>query len=546
MLGLHRPRVPPENTLFRCREPRPSPSEGPTTVEVASGAHEARALPRSPAPPSSCSRRAGAARRARRRHRHHNQGGGLHQPEYAGADAPPPDRVVPRRGRRRLSGGIVARSAACACSTAPAAPCLRPHGTCDDASGKAVCTCEEWLARPGVRLVRRSEGLSRRRQRRLHQRPVLAEPLQRRQPGLPGGRRRRQVRVQGRDARRGRPCCARRVVPADDVQLPRHLRRHQRLKTGVVTCATEVVRQLVRVQCDDTSGYHADGNGGCTTDPCLPNPCTEPHHQGLQRRLRQPRCSRAATPATHDQGPAPASSTRPAQPNTCSMDGTCAVQAGKDRVFLRDRLRRRGLRRLRRRGRLPADGNGGCTSDPCNAEPCTAANKTACVSQGPRSCARAWPAITTTARAAAPACRRGTRAESCRPVRPPVPPTCDAHAARARRASWSRCRRQDASQAAMPALTTNSRAHADQRRLPEHGVGQPPGRERRRRCPANPCASAGLMVTLAMWRIGCAVVVVARPLRRGPPSSSPAFWQRAADGLARAAHPLARSRTSCG
>ena len=33
--------------------------------------------------------------------------------------------------------------------------------------------------------------------------------------------------------------------------------------------------------CDTDSGYHADGAGGCTTDDCLPDPCTTVPNRGV-------------------------------------------------------------------------------------------------------------------------------------------------------------------------------------------------------------------------------------------------------------------------
>jgi slime mold repeat-containing protein/EGF domain-containing protein len=77
--------------------------------------------------------------------------------------------------------------------------------------------------------------------------------------------------------------------------------------------------------CNTLMGYHPDGMGDCTADPCMPNPCSG------------------------------------ANQTTCTVNGTLAV-CGCDAGY-------------------HADGQGGCTSDPCTPNPCAAMNQ-ACKNNG--------------------------------------------------------------------------------------------------------------------------------------------------------------------
>jgi hypothetical protein len=77
-------------------------------------------------------------------------------------------------------------------------------------------------------------------------------------------------------------------------------------------------------------GWHPDGAGGCTTDPCLPDPCTAPHQ------------------------------------TTCSASGgavVCACDPG-----------------------YHDDGAGHCTNDPCTPNPCAATNQSCQVVGGAAQC----------------------------------------------------------------------------------------------------------------------------------------------------------------
>ncbi len=89
---------------------------------------------------------------------------------------------------------------------------------------------------------------------------------------------------------------------------------------GVRSCACdEGYASPTCAGCAD--GWHVDGTGGCTQDPCLPNPCTQPNQ------------------------------------TVCSSNGTgAAASCGCDAGF-------------------HADGVGGCTSDPCTPNLCAMTNQ---------------------------------------------------------------------------------------------------------------------------------------------------------------------------
>ncbi len=74
--------------------------------------------------------------------------------------------------------------------------------------------------------------------------------------------------------------------------------------------------------CDEASGYHADGMGGCTTDPCLPNPCTTVGKQRCITAGENYTCE--CSYGYHlDGGTCMIDTT--CRPETCSFHGTCAL-----------------------------------------------------------------------------------------------------------------------------------------------------------------------------------------------------------------------------
>jgi hypothetical protein len=50
--------------------------------------------------------------------------------------------------------------------------------------------------------------------------------------------------------------------------------------------------------CDQANGYHDDGNGECTADPCTPNPCQDPNQNACRAEGQAAVCE--CDPGFHD------------------------------------------------------------------------------------------------------------------------------------------------------------------------------------------------------------------------------------------------------
>jgi hypothetical protein len=125
--------------------------------------------------------------------------------------------------------------------------------------------------------------------------------------------------------------------------------------------------------CDETGGYHADGAGGCTMDPCLPSPCGEPMRGVCVAEPTGARCD--CDPGTHDAGGACVIDDV-CTPDSCSMRGECVIEGGVracacDEGFAGDACERCD-------SGYHDDGAGGCTTDPCLPSPCTMPNRGMC------------------------------------------------------------------------------------------------------------------------------------------------------------------------
>ena len=72
--------------------------------------------------------------------------------------------------------------------------------------------------------------------------------------------------------------------------------------------------------CDLAAGFHDDGAGGCTLDPCLPNPCMEPNKSVCSNAGQQVFCG--CDPGFHDEGGSCVAN-ETCQPNSCSGHGVC-------------------------------------------------------------------------------------------------------------------------------------------------------------------------------------------------------------------------------
>ncbi|HEY3357818.1 MAG TPA: hypothetical protein VGQ83_31490 [Polyangia bacterium] len=147
---------------------------------------------------------------------------------------------------------------------------------------------------------------------------------------------------------------------------------------GHVTCACDPGWAPPNCQaCDAAGGYHADGAGGCTTDPCTPNPCTELHRVVCTADQGAARCGCDA--GYHDAGGACVVD-ETCTSSSCHGHGACAVVGGVagcacDAGYT-------GPTCDACAGGFHADGQGGCTDDPCTPNPCVAPLHTVCVADG--------------------------------------------------------------------------------------------------------------------------------------------------------------------
>ncbi len=132
--------------------------------------------------------------------------------------------------------------------------------------------------------------------------------------------------------------------------------------------------------CDEANGYHADGMGGCTTDPCLPNPCTDANASVCAANGTDFVCS--CDPGYHDeQGTCVIDEVCVA--DSCSMQGTCDDSTGVIACMCNPGYTGPDCSACDAVAGYHPDGMGGCTTDPCLPNPCTTiANKTQCVAQG--------------------------------------------------------------------------------------------------------------------------------------------------------------------
>ncbi len=132
-------------------------------------------------------------------------------------------------------------------------------------------------------------------------------------------------------------------------------------------------------ECNSALGYHPDGMGGCTTDECLPNPCSDPNRSVCDSSTGVAECS--CDPGYHDEGGACVVDEVCAA-GTCNNNGTCTTPGGIidcqcDSGWTGDRCDSCDSAN----GYHP-DGMGGCTTDPCLPNPCGDPNKTQCMTNG--------------------------------------------------------------------------------------------------------------------------------------------------------------------
>ncbi|HZS36116.1 MAG TPA: hypothetical protein VFF06_04790 [Polyangia bacterium] len=126
--------------------------------------------------------------------------------------------------------------------------------------------------------------------------------------------------------------------------------------------------------CDALGGYHSDGAGGCTKDPCTPNPCAQAHRTVCSLDMLGAAACGCDAGYHLDAGACVIDDT--CQPASCSGHGTCAIVAG--RVQCTCATGYTGANCGACAGGYHSDGAGGCTNDACVPNPCTAPHKTVC------------------------------------------------------------------------------------------------------------------------------------------------------------------------
>ena len=132
-------------------------------------------------------------------------------------------------------------------------------------------------------------------------------------------------------------------------------------------------------QCDDTKGYHPDGKGGCTDDPCLPNPCKTTNRTRCQVNAGQAKCLCDA--GYHDES-GQCKKDDKCQPNSCNGHGTCKIVQGKIGCQCQKGYKGKACDQCDSSAGYHPDGKGGCTDDPCVPNPCKTTNRTRCQKQG--------------------------------------------------------------------------------------------------------------------------------------------------------------------
>ena len=131
--------------------------------------------------------------------------------------------------------------------------------------------------------------------------------------------------------------------------------------------------------CDSNAGYHPDGMGGCTTDPCLPNPCSDPNRTTCVSDGVDPSCE--CNDGFHDEGGACVVD-EVCMPDSCSGNGTCSTPGGFIECACEAGWAGDSCDACDAAAGYHPDGMGGCTNDPCLPNPCNETNKGVCVTNG--------------------------------------------------------------------------------------------------------------------------------------------------------------------
>ncbi|MCB9617322.1 MAG: hypothetical protein H6722_33235 [Sandaracinus sp.] len=133
--------------------------------------------------------------------------------------------------------------------------------------------------------------------------------------------------------------------------------------------------------CDELAGYHADGAGGCTTDACLPDPCTAPPFRRCVASEAGVSCE--CPLGQHREGETCVVD-EVCDASSCGGRGGCRVEDG--RVVCTCDAGYEGDECERCAAGYHDDGEGGCTDSECLPTPCDLPNRGVCVetASGPR------------------------------------------------------------------------------------------------------------------------------------------------------------------
>ena len=128
--------------------------------------------------------------------------------------------------------------------------------------------------------------------------------------------------------------------------------------------------------CDEVNGYHSDGEGGCTDDPCLPNPCTESNRSVcVDLGDEQTHCE--CDPGYHLAGGVCVQDEE-CQADSCGDSGSCDDSSGVVQCTCDEGYTGDFCEECHEAAGYYDDGEGGCSDDPCLHDPCTEPNQSQC------------------------------------------------------------------------------------------------------------------------------------------------------------------------
>ena len=152
---------------------------------------------------------------------------------------------------------------------------------------------------------------------------------------------------------------------------------------GQVSCACEDGWAAPNCQqCDASGGFHADGQGGCTTNLCVPNPCTTANTSVCTLQGVGFECSCDA--GFHDQNGTCVIDEvcQTGVMDSCNANGACDDTGGIIACLCDAGYDGDACDVCDLAAGYHDDGAGNCTLDSCLPNPCTAPNKTTCASNG--------------------------------------------------------------------------------------------------------------------------------------------------------------------